>query len=123
MNLPDVEALVRAFLASVVAPVKVATAVPAQRPAEFVRAWRTGGAAVNRILDQPQITVQAWAQGSVRASEIAQVCRTALFNDYPTMPLVRGVEEVSGLYFDPDPDTNVPRYTFTVILNVRARRP
>ena len=122
--LSDVETMVATFLNSKVGP-PVATRVMNPRPASFVRAWRTGGAASSRVLEQAQITVQAWGSSSndtVTASDLAQECRTALFNEYTGMPLVRGVEEVSGLYSDPDPTTGIARYTFTVSLTVRARR-
>ena len=121
MNFPDVEAMVVEFLNVRVAP-KVSTQVTKPRPDTFVRAWRTGGAATNRVLEEAQITVQAWAPTSVEASDLAQECRRLLLNDYTGMPLVRGVNEVSGVYFDPDPGTNIPRYTFTSALLVRAQR-
>lgn len=122
MRLPDVEALMIAFLKPVIAPVKVATKVPSTRPASFVRVYRTGGSAVNRILEEAQITVDAWAATEVAAFELASSCREALLNDASRMPLVRGATETGGLYFSPDPDTNTPRYRFTVALRVRAGR-
>ena len=123
MNLPDVETMVHDFLKPLVAPTKVVTKVPANRPASFVRIFRTGGAASNRVLDRALITVQAWhSTGAKDAFDLATVCRNAFFNNYTSMPLVRGVEEVGGLRFDPDPDTNVDRYTFSVQLMVRASR-
>lgn len=122
MNFVDVESLARGFLIPVVSPVSVHTKVPATRPATFVRVWRTGGAAANRVLDRPIITVQVWGPDSVSAATLAGVCREALLSEGPSLPLVRGVEEVSGLYFDPDPSTGVDRYTFSVQLSVRAQR-
>ena len=122
MRFPDAEALVLAFLKPVVSPVAVHVKVPKTRPATFVRAWRSGGASINRVLDRPMITVQAWATDSVGASELAMACRDAFLHDYTRMPLVRGVEEVTGLYFDPDPDTGIDRYTFTIQLMVRGKR-
>ena len=116
----DVETIVRDFLDSLV-DVPVKTRVPASRPTEFVRAWRTGGAAVNRIIDRPIITVQAWAASDPRAAELAGQCRDIVYNASSQMLLVRGIEEVSGLYYDPDPDTNNPRYTFTFQATVRAK--
>lgn len=122
MRLPDVEALVIAFLKPIVAPVKVATKVPATRPALFVRVYRTGGAAQNRILEEAQITVDAWAATEVDAFNLAAGCREALLNDASQIPLVRGATETGGLHLTPDPDTNTPRYRFTVGLTVRAGR-
>jgi hypothetical protein len=121
MRFVDIEAVVVTFLDARVTP-PVVTKVPASRPALFVRAWRTGGASANRVLDQPTITVQSWAASSVAASALAEECRRYLFDDYTAMPLVRGVSEITGPYFDPDPVTGVDRYSFTVQLSVRAAR-
>lgn len=120
VELVDAEALCVTFVRSKIS-VPVATKTPSPRPARFVRVWRTGGAAVNRILDRPQITVTCTASDSVTASADATALRNAFFNDYTDMGLVRRVEEVAGVYFDPDPDTGADRYTFTVVLNVRGR--
>ena len=122
MRFPDTEAMARSFLLSVAAPVKVVTTVPSTRPAKFVRLFRTGGAAENRVLERSQLTVQAWASDTVEAANLASVCREAFMNNYSLMPLVRGVNEVGGLHFDPDPDTGIPRYSFTIELMVRAAR-
>lgn len=116
----DAEALIRDFLDARL-DVRVATKVPKNRPDTFVRVWRTGGSAVNRILDRPMITVQAWAKNSVAASDLSRECRDMLFASYTAMPLVRGVDETSGPYYDPDPDTGIDRYTFTHQLSVRAK--
>lgn len=122
MRFPDSEALVRSFLAARTSPVPAVTKVPAARPALFVRCWRTGGASSSRVLDQPIITVQVWGADSVTASELSSKCRQWLLADSGSMPLVRGVEEVTGQYYDPDPDTGIDRYTFSVQMKVRAQR-
>lgn len=122
MKFSDAETMGRTFLLAVVSPVKVVTLVPATRPAKFVRIFRTGGAADNRVLERAQLTVQGWADDTVEAFALTSDCREAFLNDYSLMPLVRGVNEVGGLHFDPDPGTNTPRYTFTVELMVRAAR-
>ena len=118
--LVDAEAMAIEFLATRL-DVPVSTKVRNPRPSEFVRVVRTGGTAGNRILDFPRLTVTAEADTSIRAAELAQMARTALLNDYTAMPLVRGASESGGLYYNPDPDTNRDRYTFTVTLNVRAK--
>lgn len=120
--LPDVEALVVAFLNGNLTP-PVKTRVPNPRPDAFVRAWRTGGTAVNRVLERATITVQAWGADSndtVAAAELAGQARHALLNAYTEMPLVRGVVEMTAPYYDPDPGTGIARYTFTHQLLVRA---
>lgn len=122
MRLPDVETMAVEFVRAVIAPVKAATKVPKPRPSSFVRVYRSGGSAVNRVLEEAQITVDAEATNGVDAFELASKCREAFLNRYTLMPLVRGVNEVGGLHFNPDPDTNIPRYRFTVGLMVRAGR-
>lgn len=117
----DADAMVVAFLRERLG-VQVGTKIPNPRPARFVRAWRSGGAARNRALDRPHITVTAWGRTEVDAADLAAAARHHLMNNHVGMPLVRGVEEAGGLYYDPDPVSGVDRYTFTVALAVRARR-
>jgi hypothetical protein len=122
MSFADVEALAVAFLKPIANPAKVATKTPNPRPAAFVKAYRTGGSAVNRVLEKAQITVEGEASTQEAAFELTSKCREHFLHRYTLMPLVRGVSEVGGLYFAPDPDTNIPRYRFTVGLMVRAGR-
>lgn len=117
----DVEAMLVPFLASHCG-VPVSTLVPKDRPAEFVRVWRTGGTAVNQALERAQVTVEAWGRNTIRAAEIAQKARSALLNDLLELPLVRGGNELGGPRYDPDPDTGSARYSFTTQLSVRAKR-
>lgn len=99
---------------------KVGTKVPNPRPTNYVRAWANGGSAINRVLERVQITVDVWAVSTVAASEMIETIRHAFLNDYTQMPLVRGVEEVTRPYFNPDGE--VDRYRFTIALLVRAAR-
>lgn len=121
MTFPDAEALVLSFLAGRV-DVPVHTSVPSDRPAAFVLLWRNGGASSNRVVDQPQITVEAWAKDSVEASELAERCRSALLNEASTIPNVSRATEISGPYSTTDETTETPRYRFTMQLTVRALR-
>lgn len=135
MRFPDIEALARTYLLTGTydGAAKVHIKVPSTRPVSFLRVWRTGGAAVNRVLDAPLITVESWSDSGSKtadgksgsdkiAVDNANTARQLLLNASGVMPLVRGVEEVTGLYFDPDPVSGVTRYTFTVRLRVRATR-
>lgn len=126
MRFPDSEAMVLAFLGMQVAPVPVHTKLPTPPTGTFVRVWRSGGATVNRILDQPLITVQAWAPDPATASQLAHTCREAMLRHHAILPLVRGVTETEGLRYDPDTEgeaaTGADRYTFTLQLQVRATR-
>jgi len=122
MRFPDVEAMLRQFLLPVVSPRPVVITIPAERPAAFVRIWRNGGAADNQVVDRPLISVEAWAPTSAEASDLLRKCRSALLAESLRMPLVRRVDEISGPYWSPDPDTEIPRYRLTVQLTVRAAR-
>lgn len=122
MRFPDVDAMVRTFLKSHLGALPVHVSVPSPRPAEFIVARRNGGGASNRVLDSAAVTVDAWASTSVRAAELAENARNAFHNHYTDMPLVRGVEEVTGPYSIPDDESKSPRYRFTVRLAVRAAR-
>jgi len=117
----DAEGMVIAFL-NARTESHAATKVPNPRPARYTRAWRTGGYTVNRVLEVVQITVSCTAGDSVTAESDARVARSAFLNDLTAMPLVRGSEGLTGPYFDPDPDTNEDRYSFTVMLRIRAAR-
>lgn len=118
---PDVEAMVRKYLADGLA-IRVATEVPNPRPVEFIRSWRTGGTALNRVVDRAQITNQIWAESTVRAAAVAGEARILMLAASGALPLVRSVTEIAGVYADPDPATGIPRYTFTHELTIRARR-
>lgn len=122
MRFVDAEALAVGFLKPVVFPTKVGTLVPNPRPTAFVRAYRSGGGATNRVLETANITVEGQAPTTTEAFELTAKCREAFFNLYTRMPLVRGVDEAGGLYFAPDPTTNIPRYRFTMALRLRAAR-
>lgn len=122
MRFPDADSMVRSFLLSHMAPTPVHVSVPGTRPVEFIVARRNGGAASNRVLDNPTVTVDVWAKSSVRAAELAEVARGAFLHHYTDMPLVRGVEEVSGPYSVPDEASGSARYRFSMRLRVRAHR-
>jgi hypothetical protein len=109
----DIEADLVAWLTPTAA-VETVTEVPATRPAEFVRCWVTGGSAQQRVLDRPTVTVQSWAATSPAASAIATRCRDAFLARYGA------AAEITRPYFDPDPDTGIPRYTFSFRVRNRA---
>lgn len=101
----------------------VSTKIPADpRPKRYTRAWRTGGTTPLRVLELVQMTVSCTAADTVTAVNDAQAARSAFLNDLSGMPLARGVESLTGPYFDPDPDTGEDRYTLTVTLRIRAAR-
>lgn len=121
MSFPDVEQMLRDFLAADTGQ-KVETEIPGTRPAVFTHLWRSGGGALSRVLEKPIITITAWDVSATAAHDRLQECRDALLNRSGGMPLVRRVEEITGPYWDPDPDSNLPRYSMNVRPTVRAQR-
>lgn len=122
VEFPDVEAMCLTF-AKTKTTATVGTKVKNPRPARYARIWRTGGGALNRVLERAQVTITCGATGgSIEALAIAADLRHAFLNDSTEMPLVRGVEEITGPYYDPDPDTGEDRYSFTIQLTVRGKR-
>ena len=121
MTFPDIEAMAIAYLAEHI-DIDIVTSVPNNRPGRFVRLWRNGGASMNRVVDRPQLTVEAWSPDSVDAAALINQCRRLLLDASTHLPLVRGVYEVSGPYRVDDEPSETPRYRFTVALTVRASR-
>jgi hypothetical protein len=117
---PDVEQLLIDELKPALAArgwaVTVSSRVPSTRPAEFVRLMRTGGVRRGLVLDDAQVTVEAWAKSESRAVELAQLCRGLL----PTFDPVYGVAEFSAPANLPDPTTAQVRYTATYRVTVRG---
>jgi hypothetical protein len=116
----DIEALACAFFRDELA-VPTASEVPRDRPATFLRVWRTGGAAVNRRLDAPILTVQAWAPTKVAAAELGNRARSYLYDAGGRLLPVSRLEETTGAYYDPDPATESPRVTFSATLYVPTK--
>lgn len=116
----DPEAMLLPFIRAYAPGVTVATKVPAKRPATFVRAWVSGGSAVNRVLEEVFITVDVWAPSTTAAAALAEAIRHGFLNYASTMPLVRGVDEVARPYSNPDQASD--RYRATYGLMVRATR-
>lgn len=116
----DVEAMVGRFVKGLTGSVKVGTKVPNPRPATYVRVWVNGGGAINRVLERVQVTVDVWGPSPGAAAQLAQKIRHAFLNDTSSLPLVRGVEEVTRPYYQPDETGD--RYRATYALLVRAAR-
>lgn len=119
---PDIEALVVAYLEPLVGT-RVVTKVPSTRPDSFVRVLRIGGPRANLVTDRPLVTVEAWATSTTAAENLASRARAymgALAQSSHGEAWVRRVVEVVGLQSFPDPETESPRYQFTVQMDVRG---
>ena len=123
----DAEALTVAYLRAQLTArgdtARVATEVPNPRPTRLVKVTRTGGPAVYPATDTPTITVQCWDDDTVDASGLCRLTRALLWAlpaDATHGADIRKVVEVGGPAFFPDPATDLPRYQFSVQLNVRG---
>lgn len=124
LTTPDVESVAVTYLRTALGVLadKVATKVPATMPAKMVRVSLTGGSRSNLITDRVQLTVECWADDEPTASNLARKAHAHMLAAAGTITngvWIRGVSEVGGVQFFPDPDTSKPRYQFTVRLSVR----
>lgn len=121
---PDVEAAAASFLRAGLGSLaaKVATVVPATMPTTMVRVSLTGGSRSDVVSDAAQLTVECWAGDGPAASNIARRAQALMFSAAGSDAagiFVRRVDSVGGVQNFPDPDTNKPRYQFTVRWHVR----
>ncbi|SDF99349.1 hypothetical protein SAMN04487781_3225 [Cellulosimicrobium cellulans] len=100
----------------------VGTRVPNPRTSEFVRVHRTGGAVSQRVIDNAQLTVTAWAADEGAAHDLAAAARDALLDGARRSTAGVHRVRVESFYYDPDPSTGSHRYTLLVFLTVRAVR-
>jgi len=121
---PDVEAASVAYLRAGLGVLadKVATKVPAAMPNNMVRVSLTGGSRTALVQDAAQLTVECWSANDPTASMLARTSQAYMLAAAGVTAggvFVRKVETVGGVQYFPDPDTNKPRYQFTVRWHVR----
>lgn len=126
---PDAVALVIAHLKtqfatrSVTAEFGTRLPTPLDGHLPFVRVFRTGGLAEQRVIDKAQLTIEAYAEDTATAHDVAQLVRGlmhAMVGMALTGTAVTGVTEFSGPQDFPDPLTNKPRYSFTVQVGMKG---
>ena len=121
---PDVGDLVRQVITQ---PDAVAhLRIPTPRPARFYRVIRTGGVAGrNNITDQAQITVESWGTDEDDAIDLAQQARARMHQARATVvdgtPIYR-VDELAGPAWQPDPDSDQPRFVQTFVVAARGAK-
>lgn len=125
---PDAEAAVIAELSARLEAdgdaARVVGTTPNPRPSRFVRIIRTGGPASSFLVDNAQITLEAWDDDEDAAILLAQKCRAWIWaaeragelNGIPFYAL----QEFGGPARLPDPDTGQYRYTLTVAIELRG---
>lgn len=116
---PDIESAAVSYLRAKLGllAVKVATSVPSIMPATMVRVVLTGGDRLSVAADVAQLTVECWAPDGPTASNLARITQAHMFAasaDEAGSVFIRKVESIGGVQSFPDPDTNKPRYIFTV---------
>ena len=121
---PDAVELVADLLRTALTPTPVVARVPNPRPASFVTVSRTGGTRRNDVVDDATITVHAWYAGSEEAAhDLAQQARAwlhATVGQPVNGVVVYRCDELAGPYLNPDPVSEVVRYTFSVQVAVRG---
>jgi len=97
--------------------------VPNPRPIEFIRIRRFGGPKQNLVMDGAQLTIEGWGKTDEDAHDHVQAARAALYAasgevvDDVTVGLV---EELAGPAELPDPDSDSPRVTMTMVFPCRG---
>jgi hypothetical protein len=119
---PVVETVVIDHLTSLL-DVPVSGNVPSALPDQWVRILRTGGPSRARVLDEAQITVEAWAVRAPDAAQLAQLARAhihAMQGRTVGGVLVVRVTAFGGPAWLPDPTSKQHRYTWTEQITVRG---
>lgn len=98
---------------------KVGTKAP-KTGTRYTRVSRVGGASRDLVTDSPMILVECFADDGVTAADDAKIDRALLMAAARLSDDVARVQDVGGPSFLPDPDTNLPRYQFTVQLDMRG---
>lgn len=105
----------------------VASMVPNPRPTgRFVTVDRTGGPRRDLVVEEAQLTIDAWGTSDIDAYDLAQVVRGIVGSlagrSYGGVTFYR-VDELAGPQHLPDPDSaHQPRYRWSVLAQVRGRR-
>jgi len=91
-------------------------------PNNMVKVSLTGGSRAGLVQDTAQVTVECWSSNAPTASLLARTAHAYMLAAAGVNAaglFVRKVETVGGVQDFPDPDTNKPRYQFTVRWHVR----
>ena len=120
---PDIVTLVVGYLGAAMAPIPVATEVPAQRSPEFIQVRRVGGPALPPVREVVRLDTFSWAATEARAYQVGQMVREAIWALNPQVLSgcpVYEVAEFLGPTMTADDDTRSPQLWATYELTVRA---
>jgi hypothetical protein len=96
---------------------------PDPRPNRFVTIFRTGGPRKNLVVDQAQLTIEAWEQRWDNAHDLLQECRMlvhAMKGGVHSGVTCYKVMELAGPAKLPDTLSTRPRYSMTMLVEVRG---
>lgn len=125
IEFPDAVELVLGAIAAELPAIPTGTRVPASRPAAFIVARRSGGERTSIVTDTAVVTVEAWSDGPAEAADLAEQCRAIIHamegSVVDGVPVYR-VDDVGAPGDLPDPLSDQPRYTFSVLVTLRGER-
>lgn len=114
----DAEAMAIAWLTGKLGSgVLIHTKVPNPRPAKFVQVVLTGGRRIDLAYRRAQLTFKCWGATEVAASDLCDLTYAQFFavaGETVGGVTVRRVDEVGAPANVPDPESDLPRYQFTV---------
>jgi len=120
---PDAEALAVTYLKAKMPGVTVATKVPNPRPSKLIKVTRVGGSKLRLNADSPVLAFECWGSTTVEASDLAKYARAyvnAMAGEKVNGVWVYKVREVGGPANFPDPDSDSPRYQFSVAIDTKG---
>lgn len=103
--------------------VPVRSRVPNPRPSRFVVVYRTGGPRDGIVIDQAQLTVEAWASNDADAHDLAMAARAILQGLEGRVVggvVVGSIAEFSGPANLPDPTSDQSRFTWSTSVQIRG---
>jgi hypothetical protein len=120
---PDAEALAITYLKAHISNVIIATKVPDPRPTKLIKVTRVGGSKLRLNADSPVLVFECWGSTTIEASELARLARAyidAMAGEKVNGVWVFKVREVGGPAYFPDPDSSLPRYQFSVAIDMKG---
>jgi hypothetical protein len=118
----DIEAAVVAYLTPLLPDAYVSTDIPEEVPAKMIQVIPTGGTRTNLVNDAFQLTITVEDDSKAVASDYARTAFALMLKAGGTGAggvFVRQTENIGIPQYLPDPDTQRPRYLFTVRWNIR----
>lgn len=120
---PDAVHVAISWLETQMGPNLLVPRVPNPRPTRMVLVRRVGGPRLNMVADNATLAVEAWDVSEEDAHDLAQEARGYLFA--MRGEVVEGVAcyrvgDVGGPQLLPDPESDQPRYAFTVNVAMRG---